>query len=151
MKNIIYLFIYFIVFNIYSQEKKEEIYLFFNNSNNKKCKIEVEYSHDNDSKLDGYTMVKEYRKEFKKNRTIFHICDEKFFFNPIEQKKDTCSIRSLKKLNIKTLDYIKEKYYKGNDFKHHTFKQINIVEKISETKIVKYFNVHWCCEWTIED
>lgn len=151
MRKIIYLFIYFIFLNIYSQEKKEEIYLFFNNSNNKKCKIEVEYSHDNDSKLDGYNMVKKYRKEQKKNRVIFHICDEKFFFNPKEQKRDTCSINSLKKLNIKSIDYVKKKYQKGNDFKYHLFKQINIVEKISDTKIVKYFDVYWCCEWVSED
>lgn len=131
--------------------KKEEIYLFFDKTSNKKSKIAVESSKDNDGIFDGYIIIKKYRKELKKYRIIFHILDEKFFFNPREQKIDTCSIRSLKKLNIKTLDFIKEKYDKGNNFKHHFFKQINIVEKISETKIVKYFNVHWCCEWTIED
>jgi len=142
MKKIIYLLIYLFVSNIHCQEKKETIYLFYDLKEKKKCFKED--GSGNNLKIDFY------KKERKKGKIIFHICDEKFLFDPKKQKKDTCSIKSLKNINFTNLDYIKDKYQKGNDFKHHVFKQIIIVEKISETQVVKYFNIYWCCEWIIE-
>ena len=141
-KNIIYFIICLTTLNIYGQDKKETVYVLFDLKSQKKCIIEDGSGHN--------FKINMYRKENKKGKVIFNICDEKFNFNPKEQKADTCTLESLKKLNIKNLDYIKNKYQKGQDFKHHTFKQINIVEIISDTKIVKYFDVYWCCEWIIE-
>ncbi|MGY0426792.1 MAG: hypothetical protein ACWIPI_08195 [Polaribacter sp.] len=142
-----YILIFLISINLFSQSEKETVYLFFDGNSKEKCKIIVESTYENPK---GIEIVKKYRKEYKKGKIIFHICDEKFYFKPKVGKIDTCSIKVLKSLHFKNLDYIKNKYQKGQDFKHHTFKQINIIEKISEKKIVKYFGVYWCCEWTIE-
>ncbi|WP_299107170.1 hypothetical protein [uncultured Tenacibaculum sp.] len=142
MKNIIILFICLFTYNSHSQEEKESIYLFFDLKNNKKCIVE----DGSGNKLS----LNIYRKELKKDKVIFHICGEQFFLNK-KTEIDTCNVKNIKNLNIKSLNYIKDKYQKENSFKHHVFKQINIVEKISETKIVKYLNVRWCCEWISED
>ncbi|SNR14830.1 hypothetical protein [Tenacibaculum jejuense] len=56
----------------------------------------------------------------------------------------------MSELNIKSLEYIKNKYNKAREFKHHVFKKINIVEKISDTKIVNYYDVYWIGAW-VED
>jgi len=133
--------------NAFSQSKKETIYLLFDSYSRDKCKIEVEQTYENKK---GIEIVKKYRKEKKRKGFIdFYICDEKFVFNKAKNKKNTCAISSKKKHNIKDIDYLKEKYQKGEDFKHHVFEKIYIVEKISKDKIVKY-DVYWSGEWTIE-
>jgi hypothetical protein len=126
----------------FSQEKKEIVYLFFDGKNNKTCKIE-----DGSGNLIN---IKKHQKKYRDNRAIFSICNEKFVFNYKKHKRDTLSIKSLKKFNIKNLDYLKAKYQKGRKFKHNTFEQINIIERISNNQIVKYSNVYWSGEWTIE-
>lgn len=133
--------------NAFSQSKKETIYLLFDSNSRDKCKIEVEQTYENKK---GIEFVKKYRKEKKRIGFIdFYICDEKFVFNKVKNKKNTCSINSIKKHTIKDIDYMKEKYQKGNDFKHHAFEKIYIAEKISDEKFIKY-EVYWSGEWTIE-
>lgn len=150
MKNLFYLIIYLLVLNVNSQETKETVILFFDDNKKENCKIGVELSKDNDGNKDGYITVKKYRKETKRGKTVFHICDEKFLFDPQKQKKDTCISESSKEFNFTELDYIKEKYQNGQDFKHHVFEEIIILERVSDTKFIRYYDVYWCCEWTIE-
>ena len=147
MRNYIYLLVFMISMKSFSQSKKEEVYLLFDKNNSEKCKINIEQTYDN---KEGVSFVDKYRKENKKGKIIFNICDEKFIFDYKNQKIDTCTIKSLNRFNVKNLDYVKNKYQKGKDFKHHAFEQINIIERISNNQIVKYFNVYWSGEWTIE-
>jgi hypothetical protein len=147
MRNYIYILTFMISMKSFSQSKKEVVYLIFDKNNTEKCKINVEQTYEN-KKVKSF--VKKYEKEKKNDKIIFNICDEKFIFNYENQKRDSCTIKSLNKFNIKNLDYLKNKYLKGKDFKHHTFEQINIIEIISNNQIVKYYNVYWSGEWTIE-
>ena len=147
MINYIYILTFMISMKSFSQSKKEVVYLIFDKNNTEKCKINVEQTYEN-KKVKSF--VKKYQKEKKNDKIIFNICDEKFIFNYENQKRDSSRIKSLNKFNIKNLDYLKNKYLKGNDFKHHTFEQINIIEIISNNQIVKYYNVYWSGEWTIE-
>lgn len=146
MKNYVKFLIFFSYVSIFSQTEKETVNVFFSNEK-ATCKIDVEQTHKNKKGLD---FIEKYKKEYFKNKIVFNICDEKFIFDFNKQKKDTCSIKNLKKINIKNLDYLKKKYKNGKEFKHHTFKQINIIEKISDNKIVKYYSVYWKGEWSIE-
>lgn len=140
-------FLMFVFFNsLNAQKNKEVIFLYFDKSK-EKCKIEVESTNKSP---EGFLIVDMYKKVIKEKKVIFKICDEKFFFNLRSQKKDTFKTKSLKDFQFKTINYIKEKHQKGKDFKHQTFKKINIIEKISNDKVVKYFNVYWCCEWMSE-
>lgn len=148
MKNYIKFLIFLSSLSTFSQNEKEAVNLLFNINKKEKCKINVEQTYKNKK---GINFVDRYRKEYLKNTIIFNICGEKFIFNPKKQNTDTCSIKNLKKMNIKSLDYVKKKYINGKEFKHHSFKQINIIEKISDTQAVKYLNVYWCCEWVSED
>ena len=147
MKNYLKILIFLSSLSFFSQNDKETVNLYFNANKNEKCKINVEQTYKNKK---GVTFIDSYRKQFLKNRIVFNICGEKFIFNPKKQKADTCSIKSLKKINIKSLDYIKKKYENGKEFKHQSFKQINIIEEISDKKIVKYFGVYWSGAWTNE-
>ena len=145
MKNYIYILMFLFSTNLFSQTKKEIVYLLFNSNNKEKCKIDIEQTYENKK---GISFVKKYRKENKKGKIIFNICDEKFVFNYEKKKRNTCTVKSLIKFNIKNLDYLKNKYQKGKKFKHHTFEQINIIEIISNNQIIKYSNVYWSGEWT---
>lgn len=147
MKKILVLFIYLINLNSYSQDTKETVYLLFDQFSEDLCQIQVEQTYNNPK---GIEKLKKYRKETKRGKTVFHICDEKFLFDPQKQKKDTCIIKSSKEFNFTELDYIKEKYQNGQDFKHHVFEEIIILERVSDTKFIRYYDVYWCCEWTIE-
>ncbi|MCV6628599.1 MAG: hypothetical protein OIF50_01940 [Flavobacteriaceae bacterium] len=146
MKKLIFLFL---LFNYsQAQDSKEVVYILFDKTSHDICKTEVEETYEN---KEGVQIVKKYRKKIEDNKTVFHLCDQKFIFNPKKHKKVYRTTDYIQKLAVKSLEDIKEIYYKGNDFKHHTFKQINIIEKISETKVVIYKNVYWCCEWVSED
>lgn len=147
MKNYIYILIFMISLKLFSQSKKEVVHILFDKYNKEKCKINIEQTYRNKK---GISFVEKYRKEKKNNKIIFNICDEKFIFNYEKQKIDTCTIKSLNRFNVKSLDYLKSKYQKGRDFKHHIFEKINIIEKISDKKIVKYYGVYWSGEWNIE-
>jgi hypothetical protein len=129
--------------------EKEIVYVLFYDNSIEKCKIEVEYSSDNDGKLDGYQIIKKYKKDSKGEKINFHICDETFIYTEHVSTIDTCSVNFLNKIEPKNLDYLLNKYAKGNNFKHHVFEKIYIIEKISENRIVKY-EVYWSGEWTIE-
>lgn len=147
MKNYIKFLIFLSSISIFSQTEKEIVNLFFNINKKEKCKLNIEQTYKNKK---GIKFIDRYKKEYLKNTIIFNICGEKFVYNLKKQNMDTCSIKNLKKMNIKSLDYVKNKYTNGKEFKHHSFKQINIVEKISDNKIVKYFGVYWGGEWTTE-
>ncbi|MGG8498101.1 hypothetical protein ACQY1Q_16975 [Tenacibaculum sp. TC6] len=153
MKSIICLISCLLTCNIiFSQENKETIYLLFNNDNKKTCKVETEFSHDNDGVIDGYKTTGKYRKKNTKNFIYFNICDEKFSFNRKKNKVDTCNIYYLKNIKFSTIDYINKKVKSSNLgylFKNSIFKNIYIIEKISEKTIVKY-KVSWAGETSIE-
>ncbi|WP_442267313.1 hypothetical protein ACSIGC_06425 [Tenacibaculum sp. ZS6-P6] len=145
-KNAILLFIFLKSIIIFSQEEKESVFLFFDKNDKKKCAIEGESTYKNPK---GKYLANKFEKKKEKKRILFNICDERFSFNR-NSKIDTCDIKNLNELNIKSLEYIKNKYNKGREFKHHVFEKINIVEKISDTKIVKYYDVYWIGAW-VED
>ena len=118
--------------------EKEEVFILFDLTSDKKCLIEDGSGNFNYEKF--------FRKKRETKRIIFHVCDQEFGFE-INQPIDT--LNSIKNLNIKGIDYIKRKYQEGNDFKHHVFKKIYILEKLSNDRILKY-DVTWCCEWSID-
>lgn len=128
--------------NLYSQDKKESVYLLFNTNSDERCEIEVEYSSDNDGKLDGYQTVKKYRKSeslspFNNNYCInFNIGNEEFSHNKARRTIDTCSIDKLKQLKLVDIEYMLEKWRNPPmEFKHHVFEKIFFIEKISKHKI----------------
>ncbi len=125
--------------NGFSQSKKETVYLFFDSANNEKCKVEVEFSSDNDGKLDGYSLIKKYRKEVYKKNITFYICKESFILD-IKDKIDTCSTKYLNKIHFDTIETIEKKRVASkhiNVFKNSVFQKIYIVEKLKD-KIIKY-------------
>jgi hypothetical protein len=126
---------------IFSQSEKEKVYILFNETSKKTC-----------NKEDGrgnLLTIKMYKKESKGKKINFHICDETFTYTEGKSEKDTCNIKVLKKVKLQNLDYLLKKYNLSEDFKHHVFEKIYIVEKISKDEIVKY-DVYWSGEWTIE-
>lgn len=147
MKKLISIVILFFSLNAFSQIEKETVFLLFEKDNKETCKVGVESSYKNPK---GEKTVEKYRKEYGESRITFHICDEKFIFKPEKSSIDTCTIMDLNKLNIQNIDYVQDKYQKGVDFKHHTFEQVNIIERISSNTFITYFGVYWCCEWSVE-
>ena len=126
---------------IFSQSEKEKVYILFNETSKETC-----------NKEDGsgnFLIIKMYKKESKGKRMNFHICNETFIYTEGKSEKDTCNIKILKKSRLKNLDYLLKKYNESEDFKHHVFEKIYIVEKISNEKSIKY-EVYWSGEWTIE-
>lgn len=140
--------LFIVSFFIVSQNKKETIYLLFDNQSKEKCKIEVEQTYEN---KEGIDIVKKYKKEIREDFIYFRICDELFTFHKTKSFKDTCSIKALDHLKLVKFDYLRRKYDSLFEFKHHVFKKIYFIEKISKDKIVKH-DVHWVDEITmIED
>ena len=86
-----------------------------------------------------------YRKEIQGNYIYFKICDEKFSTHKFKSFKDTCHIRVLDNLKIVDLKYINEKKSQSI-LKYNPFEKIYIIEKISETKVIKY-EVIWIDDW----
>ncbi len=145
MKNYIYILMFLFSLNLFSQTKKEIVYLLFNSNNKEKCKIDVEQTYKNKK---GIEFVQKYRKEEKRKGFIdFYICDERFVFNKVKNERDTCTVKSLNK--TRNIEYLLGKYEKSNKFKHLVFKKIFIVEKTPKNKIIKY-EVYWSGEWTIK-
>ena len=129
MKNIIYLFIYLFTYNIKSKKKKETVYLLFDSKNKKTCII-------GESKKYG-EIVNKYRKEERKNRITFFICEESFVLDR-RGKIDTCDVKYLSKIKFETLQTIESK--KGASkyaFKNSIFEKIYLIEKHKD-KIIKY-------------
>lgn len=145
MKNLVILFLIGLcVTDIYCQEKKETIYLLFNNDNKEECKIGVESSYENP---EGYRVVKRYRKKIREDGLVnFYICDEIF---TLEKKKkiDTCNLKFLNTLNFETLEGIKSKRNNtANVFKNSVFKEIYLIE-IYKNNFIKY-PVIWSSDLT---
>ncbi|AMC11411.1 hypothetical protein Lupro_09115 [Lutibacter profundi] len=138
--------------NCISQSKKETVYILFDGNSKEKCRLEVEYSSDNDGRLDGYQTVNKYRKKYKNNRIIFEIYNENFVFDKQKFEPDTCSVQNFNKIKLETIESINKKV-KDSDlgylFKNSLFNKIYLVEKISETRIIKY-EVYWAGELTSE-
>ncbi len=148
MKKLILITILLIPFFVLSQTKKKEIvYLLFNENKKEKCKIQVEQNYENSK---GVDYVKRFRKKTNKNEVYFSVCNEDFIYTKGISKTDTCSIKALKNIKIVSLDYLLKKYYTDNELKHHVFKKIYFIEKINETKIVKY-EVYWSGEWSTKN
>jgi hypothetical protein len=129
-------FILFLVsFSIISQNKKETVYLLFDNHSKEKCKIEVEQTYEN---KEGIDVVKKYRKEKeRKNHITFYICEEIFTLDK-KSKIDTCDVKYLSKIKFETLQTLESKRgISKYAFKNSVFKKIYLVEK-QKDKIIKY-------------
>ena len=126
---------------IFSQSEKEKVYILFNETSKEICNKE-----DGSGNL---ITIKIYKKERKRKKINFHICDETFIYTKGKSEIDTCNSKILKNVKLQNLDYLLKSYNESEDFKHHVFEKIFIVEKISESKIVKH-EVYWPGEWTIE-
>lgn len=123
--------------NIYSfsqTEGKETVYLLFNRQSKEKCIIE-------DGSGNSLNLNK-FRKEFQGNHIYFRICNEIFTAHKTKNSKDTCSIKALDNLKIVNFEYLLDKYNSFNEFKHHVFDKVYLIEKISKDKIIKY-EVTW--------
>jgi hypothetical protein len=142
--------------NLYSQNKKETVYLLFDINSKERCKIEVEFSSDNDGELDGYQTVKKYRKRnssYNSDCIVFDIGDEEFVTNIKKDCRDTCSIDKLNQLKLVDIEYMVEKWRNPpREFKHHVFEKIFMVEKISKHKIIIIItDVMWTDEIFVVD
>jgi len=126
---------------IFSQSEKEKVYILFNETSKEICNKE-----DGSGNL---LTIKIYKKKSKGKKINFHICDETFIYIEGKSERDTCNIKILTKVKLQNLDYLLRKYNESEDFKHHVFEKIYIVEKISDEKFIKY-EVYWSGEWTIE-
>ncbi|MDD7915281.1 hypothetical protein [Polaribacter ponticola] len=134
---LILIFVYPIITLSQNNNEKENVYLLFDLNTKRKCIIE-----------DGSgNSVKnnKYRKEIQGNYIYFKICDEKFSTHKFKSFKDTCHIRALDNLKIVDLKYINEKKSQSI-LKYNPFEKIYIIEKISETKVIKY-EVIWVDDW----
>lgn len=137
MKNIFIITICLFIYNCCAQEKKETIYLLFDNNNKETCKIEAEFSSDNDEILDGYKKIKKYRKIENKKRTTFYICEESFLLDR-RNKIDTCDIKYLSTIKFETLQTIESKRVISKyAFKNSVFEKIFLIEK-QKDKVIKY-------------
>ncbi|MGG8496277.1 hypothetical protein ACQY1Q_07650 [Tenacibaculum sp. TC6] len=129
MKKFIYLFIYSLICNIHSQEKKETVYLLFDSKNKKTCIIGESNKYGE--------IVKKYRKEERKNRITFFICKESFVLDK-KDKIDTCDIKYLNKIKFETLQTMESKRGVSKYvFKNSIFEKIYLVEKYKDI-IIKY-------------
>ena len=138
MKKITLTFLLLTTLLCFSQNiKKETVYLLLDLKSNEKYILE---DGSGNSKY-----VNKYRKEIQGNYIYFKICDEIFSTHKFKGFKDTCSIRALNNLKIVDLKYINNKKSKSI-LKYNPFEKIYIVEKISNTKIIKY-EVAWIDDW----
>mgnify|MGYP006090942737 CR=1 FL=1 len=129
MKNIICLFVCLFVYNLHSQEKKETVFLLFDSNNKKTCSTGESTKYGE--------IVNKYRKEERKNRTIFYICEEAFVLDK-RDKIDTCNIKYLRKIKLETLQTIESKRGVSKyAFKNSIFEKIYLIEK-QNNKIIKY-------------
>ncbi len=142
MKHPLILIIFFLSSILsFSQTKKEIVYILFDKTSKEVCSVE-----DGSGNL---LTIKKYR-EVDNNKVInFHVCNQKFVYKKETSKKDTCSTNILTRINLKDLNYLLQKYHENKEFKYQVFEKIFIVEKVSESIIVKY-DVNWSGEWTIE-
>ena len=138
MKNIVTLFLIFSTIYSFSQtEEKETVYLLFNRQSKEKCIIEDGSGNS--------LNLKKFRKEFQGKYIYFKICNETFIAHKTKSFKDICSIKILDNLKIVNSEYLLNKYNSSNEFKHHVFDKVYLIEKISKDKIIKY-EVTWIDE-----
>ncbi|WP_225037257.1 hypothetical protein [Winogradskyella sp. SM1960] len=138
MKNIVTLFLIFSTICSFSQtEEKETVYLLFNRQSKEKCIIEDGSGNS--------LNLKKFRKEFQGKYIYFKICNEIFTAHKTKSFKDTSSIKILDNLKIINSEYLLNKYNSSNEFKHHVFDKVYLIEKISKDKIIKY-EVTWIDE-----
>lgn len=144
MKNLTLIILMFTFLFCFSQkkDKKETVYLLFDNHSTEKCTVPVEGK--------GYIDKSKYRKEYQGEYILFKICDETFSTHKTESFKDTCSTKALENIKLVNIKYLKDKYNSSNNFKHHVFEKIYFIEKLPNNKIIKY-EVGWVDEITIID
>lgn len=134
MKNYLYILAFISTINFYAQSEKESIYLLFDYSNGEIC----QEAKETDKKVHR---IKKYRKFKKSNGNIvFFICNERFTFIAKKNKKELCPITSIN--TFKDIQYMLKKHAGHKNFKHHLFKKIFIVEKVSLSNVIKY-EVNW--------
>lgn len=122
------------VYNSYSQEEKEVIYLLFDEKSKEKCKIYVEQNYENNK---GISFVKRYRSKKEKDNIIFYICEEIFYLDKRHQI-DTCNFKYLQKIKFETLKAMNQKRKNSKyAFKNSVFKKIYLVENKND-KVIKY-------------
>lgn len=123
------------------QQNKEIVYLLFDEKSEEQCKVAVEGK--------GYLNVNKFRKEFQADYIYFRICDETFSTHKTKTFQDTCSIRALENLKIVNLEYINNNKSKSI-LKYNPFQKIFIIEKISNSKMIKH-EVAWVDNWIMVD
>ncbi len=143
MKHIIIVIIFFSSTFSFSQTKKETAYIFFDKTSKETCEIE-----DGDGNL---LKVNKYRKVKENKRIKFLICNEVFLLKE-NTMIDTCSIDNIINIKFQTVEELNKEISSLDKlyfFKNNEFENIYIIEKISESKIIKN-KVYWSEEWTIE-
>ncbi|WP_046758701.1 hypothetical protein [Kordia jejudonensis] len=139
MKNLTLLLLLSTFFCFAQKQEKETVYLLFDNMNEDKCNVED--GSGNSEKLNKYRKLNDTKISY------LIICNEYFAYDYKKSKVDTCSINILANLKIVDLAYI-EKKKSENVMRYNPFKKIYIIEKISDTKVIKY-DVTWIGDWNM--
>jgi hypothetical protein len=116
--------------NLYSQNKKETVYLLFDTNSKEQ--------HDFEDGSGNTLKVKKYRKRnssYNSDCIVFDIGDEEFTTNIRKRYRDTCSIDKLNQLKLVDIEYMVEKLRNTREFRHLIFEKIFFIEKISKHKI----------------
>lgn len=141
MKPITLLFIFFSLLITDIKAQSVEVYILFNIESVEKCKVEFEG--------EGYKYVNKYRKESKGNYIDFLVCDEKFRFNKILNKKKVFKFENLNELKFSSLNDLKKRK-KENILKSNPYSKIYIYQKTKTSKVIRY-EVKWIDDWSIVD
>ena len=138
MKSIVIIFLMFLPIYTFSQtEEKETVNLLFN--------IQSKERYSGEDGSGNSLSLNKFRKELQGDYIHFKIGDETFTTHVSDSYKETCSINILSKINLVDINYLLKKHDGSNEFKHHVFDKIYIIEKISEDKVIKY-EVSWIDE-----
>ncbi len=135
MKNVIRIIVLLFYTTLYSQKnEREEIYLLFDETSDKKCTIDHK---GDDDYSDRYEVIKYYKKYYDKEEgeIEFYFCDRSFEvelkYSSYPPKRISINQNRLKLYNIKEvscLDSIRNHY------------KLNIIRKISKQRAIIYYD-----------
>ncbi|RAV27417.1 hypothetical protein [Sinomicrobium soli] len=141
MKYLVFYIFMLPLFAFSQKTEKETIYILFDIANKEKCEVEIEGK--------GIQRINKYRISKSMDNTFYYICDE-IFVPKKGGEVDTCSVKNLKKIDIKNIDYLIDVKKKKTEsfFKNSIFKKIYFIEPHKDY-LMKY-EVSWATDLIIE-
>ena len=124
-----------ISFLVFTQEKKEIVYLIFDIASNEKCEVDIEGK--------GVTEVNKYRVCSRKNVHRYFICDEKF--DLLEGHVDTLNVDNIDEFNVVDIQYVVDRKNEG-PLRFNPFEKIFLIEVIDDHQML-ILEVGWIDEW----